>query len=289
MEFKPPRPGTEVEWPVLHLDPRMRNPFQAYSSKTADKERIFAEREENSKLQRAESIRGFRALKRRDELRRTASLNNLRAAAGLEDLHANATTTTTNAQESSFVFAQRTDTGGERMASGYLVSGNSTMLPATTTSHFSMSTSFSRLTGSGAVLPNGIRHARPQVTMDRRAGGLRRVKSAMNLRESVKKIEKEKKSGYCECCRISFEDYDEVSPNSCSHIPPLKARLISCMTCSTSFRRSTASSPWIADTGASSTPSSPAWKDLRRRGTHPGQLDHLRKDQRRKRPYSSVM
>ena len=215
MEFKPPRPGMEVEWPVLHLDPRMRNPFQAYNSKTAEKERIFAEREENNKSQRAVSIRQFRVLKRRDELRRTASLNNLRAATGLEDLHADTTTTTTNAQESSFVFA--TDTGGERMASGYLVSGNSTTLPATTTSHYSISTSLSRLTGSGAMLPNGMRHAGPQVTMDRRAGGLRRVKSAVNLRGPVRKIEKEKKSGYCECCRISFEDYYEVSASSISY------------------------------------------------------------------------
>lgn len=222
MEFKPPRPGTEVEWPVLHLDPRMRNPFQAYNSKTADKERIFAEREENNKSQRAASIREFRALKRRDELRRTASLNNLRAATGLEDLHANNTTTTTDAQESSFTFAQRTDTGGERMASGYLVSGNSTMLPATTTSHFSRSTSLSRFTGSGAVLPNGMRHAGPQVTMDRRAGGLRRVKSAMSLRGPVKKFEKEKKSGYCECCRITFEDYDDVRRISLSRISLLR-------------------------------------------------------------------
>lgn len=209
MEFKPPRPGMAVEWPVLQLDPRMRNPFQTYSPKTAHKEQIFAEREENHKLQRVAGIRELRAVKRRDELRRTASLNNLRAAIGLEDFNADTTITTTHAQEGSLVFSQRTDTGGERMASGYLVSGNSTALPTTMTSHLSMS--MSRFTGSGAVLPSGMRHVGPQVTMDRRAGGLRRVKSAMNLRGPVKKAEKEKKAGYCECCRMSFDDYDDVS------------------------------------------------------------------------------
>ena len=210
MEFKPPRPGAEVEWPVLHLDPRMRNPFQAYSPKTVSKERIVAERDENSRLQRLASIRELMAWKRCD-LRRTASLNNLRAAVGLEDLNTNITAATTaKAQESSFLLTQGTDAGGDRMASGYLVSGNSGTLPATTTSHFSMTTSLSRLTGSGTVAPSWMRHAGPQVTMDRRAGGLRRTKSAVNLKGPVKKIEKEKKAGYCECCRVSFEDYDEV-------------------------------------------------------------------------------
>ena len=203
MEFKPPRPGEAVEWPVLHLDPRMRNPFQAYSPKTAGKERIFAEREESNKLQRVASIRELRALKRRDELRRTASLNNLRTTVELEDFNANTTTTTANIRELSLIFGQDTDTGGDRMASGYLVSGNSTALPTTETSHLSTSVSLSRL-------PGGLRHAGPTVTMNRRAGELRRVKSAINLRGEVKNIEKEKKSGYCECCKISFEDYDEV-------------------------------------------------------------------------------
>jgi hypothetical protein len=230
MEFKPPRPGAAVEWPVLHLDRRMRNPFQAYSPKTADKERVFAEREENNKVQRVENIRELRVLKRRDELRRTASLNNLRAVIGLEDLNDNTTMATTNTEASSFIFAQRTDPGGERMASGYLASGNSTALPTTTTSHLSMSMSMSlsRLTGSGAVLPSGMRHAGPQVMMDRRAGGLRRVKSAMNLRDPVKKVEKEKKSGYCECCRISYEDYDEVGDLPFSHTS-FKSGLMACM------------------------------------------------------------
>ena len=217
MEFKPPRPGVAVEWPVLHLDPRMRNPFQAYSPKTAGKERVFAEREENNKSQRVASIRELRALKRRDELRRTASLNNLRTAAELEGLNVSTTTTTRNAQERSFIFRQETDTIGDRMASGYLVSGNSTALPTTETSLLSTSVSLSRLTGSGTVLPGGMRHARPQVTMNRRVGDLRRVKSAINLRGEVKKVEKEKKAGYCECCRVSFEDYDEV----CRRFPSL--------------------------------------------------------------------
>jgi len=158
-------------------------------------------------LQRVASIRELRAVKRRDELRRTASLNNLRAAIGLEDFDANTTTTITNAQEGSLLFSQSTDTRGERMASGYLVSGNSTALPTTMTSHLSMS--MFRFTGSGAALPSGMRHVGP-LTMDRRAGGLRRVKSAMNLRGPVKKADKEKKVGYCECCRMSFDDYDEV-------------------------------------------------------------------------------
>ena len=211
MEFKPPRPGAAAEWPVLQLDPRMRNPFQAYSPKTADKERVFAEREKSNKLRRVESIRELRALKRRDELRRTVSLNSLGGAIGPEDPKANTTATTTNAQERPFVFAQGTDNGGERMASGYLVSGNSTALPTTATSHFSMSMSLPRLARSGTVLPSGMLQSRPQVMMDRRAGGgLRRVKSAMNLRGPMKKVEKEKKGGYCECCRISFDDYDEV-------------------------------------------------------------------------------
>lgn len=210
IEFKPPRPGMEVEWPVLHLDPRMRNPFQAYSPKTAGKERIFAEREENNKSQRVTSIRELRALKRRDELRRTASLNNLRTTAELEGLNVNTMATATLAQGRSFMFGQETDTIGERMASGYLVSGNSTALPTTETSLLSTSVSLSRLTGSGTVLPSGMRHAGPQVTMNRRVGDLRRVKSAINLIGEVKKVEKEKKAGYCECCRISFEDYDEV-------------------------------------------------------------------------------
>ena len=217
MEFRPARPGVAVEWPVLHLDPRMRNPFQTYSPKTAGKERIFAEREEHNRLQRVASIRELRALKRRDDLRRTASLNNLRAAVGPEDHNANATVTT-NAQEHPFMFGQGTDTGAERMASGYLMSGNSNALPTTATSHISMSTSLSRFTGSGTVLPGGMRHARPQVMMDRRAGDMRRVKSAMNLRGQVKNVEKEKKPGYCECCRISFEDYDEVCRPSPSRI-----------------------------------------------------------------------
>lgn len=258
MEFKPPRPGAPVEWPVLHLDPRMRNPFQPYCPKTAGKERVFAEREENNKLQRVASIRELRALKRRDELRRTASFNNLRTAAELEDLDANTTTTTTNPQERSLIFRQETDIGGERMASGYLVSGNSTALPTTETSHLSTSVSLSRLNGLGTVLPGGLRHARPQVTMNRRAGDLRRVKSAMNLREEVKNVEKEKKAGYCECCRISFDDYDEV----CGCFPSPMATLTSCMTSSTSLRRNTASSLRITDTGANSMPSLPAWQDL---------------------------
>jgi hypothetical protein len=210
MEFKLSRPGAAVEWPVLHLDPRMRSPFQAYCPKAVSKERTVAEREENSKLQQVASIRELRALRRRDNLRRTVSLNNLRAAIGREDLNANTTTTTTNAQESSLVFPQGTDAAGERMASGYLASGNSTALPATATSNFSTSISFSRLTGSGSVLPSGMRHAGPQVTMNRCAGGLRRAKSAASLRAPVKKVEKEKKVGYCECCRMNYENYDEV-------------------------------------------------------------------------------
>ncbi|KAI9067134.1 hypothetical protein FKP32DRAFT_1755413 [Trametes sanguinea] len=229
-------------WPVLHCHPRARGPFIEYDER---EERRRQKSERSDQERRLEKARRKAQLKQRErkwrihariaaqqqqqhDLRRCASMNNLQRRAtfpdpgmqGLVDLDAD--------------FGE-TENVESAHASGYLASGayvaasgNSVSITSTTGTTSTAGVPFRTL-----QLPAALRKLQQQVTTYRRATisvsasnkeasnnsmgppttiperakFLRKSKSMNTLR--LPKRDEASKPGYCECCRMKFDDFKE--------------------------------------------------------------------------------
>ncbi|CDO76723.1 hypothetical protein BN946_scf184796.g17 [Trametes cinnabarina] len=233
-------------WPVLHCHPKARGPFIQYDERE-ERRRQKAERSDQER--RLERARRKAQLKQRErkrraqlqariaaahqrqqhDLRRCASMNNLQRRAtypdpgmeGLVDLDAE------------FGEAENVESAH---ASGYLASGayvaasgNSVGITSTTGTTSTAGVPFRTLqlppalreklqhqvtTSRRATISASASHKEasnnsmgPPTTIPERAKFLRKSKSTNTLR--LPKRDEASKPGYCECCRVKFEDFKE--------------------------------------------------------------------------------
>ena len=244
-------------WPVLYCHPLSRGPFLEYDDKEerrrqkvekAEKERVEeralrkAQLAQRERKRKAMQLRQRAAAAQQHDLRRSASMNNLRRSAtlpspaldGFVDLDAD--------------FLEETQPESVN-ASGYLASGaymaasgNSVSIASTTGGGTSAAGPLRSLTlppllrekmqhqvtmprrasasAHGAAGPLAAERANkenvmgPPATIPERAKFLRKSKSTTTLK--LPKRDEASKPGYCECCRLKFEDFREV----CAPPPP---------------------------------------------------------------------
>lgn len=234
------RDGKELgSWPVLHCHPLARGPFIEYNEReerrrkkadAADQEREEelarrkAEVREQERRRRAKLQAQFQAQRHRD-LRRAVSMQSLRrqmdeAEEEYVDLDA----------------GYEGEAAGSTAASGYLASGAYVAASGNSVSITSATgtTSTAGLHSRTMALPPGLREKiENQVVTSRRlpnAGKrpekesvmgppltiperpqrmLRKSKSTTTMRLS--KRDEGSKPGYCECCRVKFDDFKNVS------------------------------------------------------------------------------
>jgi regulatory subunit for Cdc7p protein kinase len=233
-------------YPVLYMDPRARSPFVKFDDREArkqqkienneamrekEKEKNHAKVKEQLKHQHEETQRKTKSL------RRCASMSQLgrRAVtrAELGDLESEGSGSGVGLSNSLGLVGDRAahqqiasgfgpSTTGLGTGNGYLAaSGNSVAITSTTT------TSYARALGSSRLPPNLREQLGRQVVTSRRlegAGGkenanpfmaesrLRKAKSTTTMRLPAR--EESKKPGYCEACRVKFEDFKEVRRGS---------------------------------------------------------------------------
>ncbi|KIK67087.1 hypothetical protein GYMLUDRAFT_156722 [Collybiopsis luxurians FD-317 M1] len=224
-QYMPPKRGsTRTPWPVLHCHPQSRGPFVPFDEKERkrweraqkmDKEdKIEAEERElrEQKLLQERISREREARQRGFDLRRSVSMSNLRRRESLDAENA-------------------IDDFDSACASGYLASGQVGYIAASGNSvSITSATGTTSTAGynlNSSKLPPKLRaFADNQVATSRKIGrrdsiqgdmgppavpegrvgvGLRRAKSTNNLK--LPKREEGSKPGYCESCRVKFEDF----------------------------------------------------------------------------------
>jgi len=228
--IKKERDGKEYgEWPVLYCHPRSRGPFiefdrnEARRAERAERQERARERERlfrMAKLHKQQVLRADRLqAKRAGDLRRSVSMVNLHRRMSIGD----------DGQPPEAI-----DNASGYLASGYMAaSGNSITITST-----AGTTSTSGLSTRGATqMPLALRERlQQQIVTSRKVGlinntGQRRnekdYKSNMGppsaipernlLRKSkstntmkLPKREETTKPGYCECCRMKFDDFQKV-------------------------------------------------------------------------------
>ncbi|KAL0580328.1 Cdc7p-Dbf4p kinase complex regulatory subunit [Marasmius crinis-equi] len=232
-EYAPPkRNNPKIPWPVLHCHPQSRGPFVAFDDKErrrweksqlVEKEcRREDEAYRRKKIQQFEEVlkmkEAQKELRRAGDLRRSASMNNLRRRASLEEYDV-------------FDDGDRDSVYESANASGYLASGHGGYMAASGNSVNITSTTGTTSTTSGSALrrsklpPNLQLFANREVVTSRKvtrpvagedgqemgppaavaARTLRKSKSTNTIR--LTKREEGSKPGYCECCRQKFNDF----------------------------------------------------------------------------------
>ncbi|TFK54367.1 hypothetical protein OE88DRAFT_1655013 [Heliocybe sulcata] len=219
-------------WPALHCHPRARGPFVEYNEKeqrrwekTQQAEKDDAKEREcvKAKLRREHRRAQLEAQPRQGDLRRTVSMNNLHRQVTQPDLGFDD------------LLDWKGDNSGSINASGYLgstsayvaASGNSVNITSTagTTSMangplqtLQLSASLrdrleQQVTTSLKVGANGSdKNAKlgdmgPPIGIPERRGQLKKSRSTSTLR--LPKRDEASKPGYCESCRVKFDDFKE--------------------------------------------------------------------------------
>ncbi|KAL0956061.1 hypothetical protein HGRIS_002230 [Hohenbuehelia grisea] len=221
-------------WPVLHCHPLARGPFIEFDEKErrrwerlrrADADKAKAKEDRRARAIRAQMLRprpeAHLQATNAGDLRRCASMNNIRRRASLPyDAMGNPNCVDLDADEYDNESA---------CASGYLASGNTAGYMAASGNSVGITsttgtTSTSGLTLDSIRMPAALR-GRQQVTTSRRfsVGGdgksamgppeaipkraamLRKSRSTNTMR--LPKREEGVKPGYCESCRVKFEDF----------------------------------------------------------------------------------
>jgi regulatory subunit for Cdc7p protein kinase len=267
------------DWPVLYCHPRSRGPFiefdrnEARRAERAERQERARERERlyrMTKLQEQEVQRKMRAdrlqAKRAGDLRRSVSMVNLhrRMSIGDDGLPP---------PEVIDLDVETGDMNESANASGYLASGymaasgNSITITST-----AGTTSTSGLSTRGAMqMPLALRERlQQQIVTSRKVGSfnntgqrgnekdykggmgppsaiperklLRKSKSTNTMK--LPKREETTKPGYCECCRMKFDDFQKV--RIVTHVMGKAATLTSC--CSTLNNANIGSTPRIPRT-----------------------------------------
>lgn len=223
-------------YPVLYMDPRARSPFTKYDEKEAKKQEKI---EANEKLRDAERARRHAKVKEllkkdngvraADHLRRRASMSNLEDHVKLSlGKHPEADSLENSGVNNSAARCRGDDQVASGIApstlgfgNGYLAaSGNSVVITSTTT------TSLARNLNSTRLPPNLREQLGRQVIMNRKLEAsnkenipprLKKSKSTTTMKLPAR--EETKKPGYCEACRVKFDDFTAVSrtANSVSH------------------------------------------------------------------------
>ena len=220
--------GTDTgTWPVLHCHPKARGPFIEFDEReekrwrkaeNAEKER---EREREQRRKRFEQRR--RSLKENQfkaqhDLRRTVSMNNLHRRGILPEVIPDGDPDHLESANASGYLAS----GGYVAASGNSVGITSTTGTTSATTDGSLTklqlppslrgrlqqevVTSRRFGGSGKLKEKGDMGP-PAEIPDRR--GLRKSRSTNTMR--LPKRDEGSKPGYCESCRVRFEDFKEVS------------------------------------------------------------------------------
>lgn len=228
--------------PVLYCDPRSRGPFVKFDEREKRRWEKAQKAERENEHERAEKV--ARALKRKREaevqmLSRKAG--DLRRSVSMNNLHRQAANTVVEEYVDLDADYGDGDTRESATASGYLAStgggayvaasGNSVGITSTRGTTSNASGSFRTL-----ELPASLRcRIRQQVVTSRKApnanhapdrntggmgpplaipdrpnGALRKSRSTNTLR--LPKRDEGSKPGYCESCRVKFDDFDSVGP-----------------------------------------------------------------------------
>lgn len=226
-------------YPVLYMDPRARSPFVKYDEREARKLEKVEANEKFKAMERKKHRAKIKELlkrqhaemrKREKSLRRCASMGDLgkRAAThtdfkdfGSEAPDGGAGLCDVKAQNEQDACHQQVASGfgpsttGPATGHSYIAaSGNSVAITSTTT------TSFAQTLGNARLPPNLREQLARQVITSRRGAAagkeninpfearLRKAKSTTTMRLPTR--EESKKPGYCEACRVKFEDFAEV-------------------------------------------------------------------------------
>lgn len=235
------RDGKEKgSWPVLYCDPRARGPFVPFDEKEEKRvekaERAEQDREQElarrkAKLREQERRRrAQQAAMKKGDLRRTVSMHNMRRRAS-------------QGEEFAEDFPDRPDFEGDAdsvAASGYLASGNYVAASGNSVGITSTTgtTSTAGLSLRSLHLPRNIAgklnkeivtsrrlsYVQPTVGKENSMGPpltipdrpqrmLRKSRSTNTMR--LPKRDEGSKPGYCESCRVKFEDFNDVSRCGC--------------------------------------------------------------------------
>ncbi|KAJ6558596.1 Dfp1/Him1, central region-domain-containing protein [Mycena vulgaris] len=216
--------NVKVPWPVLHCHPQARGPFLPFDEKEKKRwektQRLEMQQAgERQERQQDKKLR-VEAMKRKAEarlhapcdLRRSASMNNMHRRAMLLD-------------EQQYVDLDDGDAADSTNASGYCAggymaaSGNSVSITSTTGT-----TSTAGLSFKTSTLPPSLRGRQevvtslkfasakakggdmgPPVTVPERRPMLKKSRSTNTMR--LPKREETSKPGYCECCRMKFDNF----------------------------------------------------------------------------------
>ncbi|KAG7090857.1 hypothetical protein E1B28_009939 [Marasmius oreades] len=229
---QPRRNSGKFPWPVLHCHPQARGPFVPFDERerrrwekgqTMEKEcRLEQEAYRRKKMKQFEDAFKLKAaqneLRRSGDLRRSVSMNNLRRQSSFHEREVPEDGDRDSIYESA-------------NASGYLASGNGVYMAASGNSVHITSTTGTTSTTSGHLRrqnlpPNLQMIANQEITTSRKATralrerkgdemgppailperhALRKSKSTNSMR--LIKREEGTKPGYCESCRMKFEDF----------------------------------------------------------------------------------
>ncbi|THV06806.1 hypothetical protein K435DRAFT_960398 [Dendrothele bispora CBS 962.96] len=225
------RNSSKTPWPVLYCDPRSRGPFIPFDEKEKRRWEKMQQAERELKKDQQEEhrkkLKRFEEVVRRKEaqqeirksygdLRRSVSMINLQRRDCMEGLF--------DAQD----YENEASNFGSANASGYLASGTGAYMAASGNSITITSTTGTTSASnnpSRRSLPSTLRSlASQEVVTSRKVGGqkgglmgpppvperqavLKKSKSTNTLRLS--KREEGSKPGYCESCRVKFDDFKQ--------------------------------------------------------------------------------
>ncbi len=232
-------------WPVLHCHPRARGPFVEYDEKEEKRREKIDRADHDREVERERRMARLRDYERRrkvemqargrTDLRRSVSMNNLRRRATFSGVGADGFYDMEAEYGGGDIEAPESANASGYLASGTYVaaSGNSVGITSTTGTTSTAGLSFRNLQLPSALkdklqnqvvtsrrvpvpLPVGKENSMgpPLSIPDRPQRILRKSRSTNTIR--LPKREEGMKPGYCESCRVKFEDFKQVS-----YDPPL--------------------------------------------------------------------
>ena len=214
-------------WPVLHCHPKARGPFIEFDEREERRWRKAENAEKEKEREREQRRKRFEQRRRsqkegqfkvQHDLRRTVSMNNLHRRGILPEVIPDGDLDNLESANASGYLAS----GGYVAASGNSVGITSTtgttsaatdgsltklQLPPSLRGRLQQEVLTSRRFGSLGKLKEKGDMGPPTEIPDRR--GLRKSRSTNTLR--LPKRDEGSKPGYCESCRVRFEDFKEVS------------------------------------------------------------------------------
>ncbi|KAF5386259.1 hypothetical protein D9615_002435 [Tricholomella constricta] len=219
-------------WPVLYCHPQARGPFIAFDEKEkrrwekvqrAEGEQKAERKEYSNKIRQAEFMKrkaeANMHAKRSGDLRRSVSMNNLHRAARNDECFLDLDGDGDNLDSAVASGFLASGAAGYMAASGNSVSITSTIgttstagytsrafqLPSSVSARTKYVTTSRRLTSTAADKENKAPLMGPPAVIPERQPLLRKSRSTNTLK--LPKREEGSKPGYCESCRIKFDDF----------------------------------------------------------------------------------